>query len=484
MTRPTTLFKQRYFLFCALILAVVVLLWLELRESFPQYRWDAASIKPFKQWYQINWHNQAVGRASVELERTDDQISVIENDFLEGRVQGRRFHFRYIREFNFSNQPPYQLISGKLYTEEPKLEVEASFINDEQLQLEEWRNGKLYQKTLAAVDYTLQDYFYVSSYLERTPQPAKAFQTKILNTRDFVVESTDYELISAKPHQSSVTLQQRHPNEEVSWHQVAGDGSFKIHSFANGMEYVASSRRVTLNPEMQDDLYLNSGVMVDKPLGAANQIQSVTLSLLNGELDWFRHHPAVSVNRENETIQLSTGSQYKATDDELERIASVETKLNPIAKALALEATANMDNDWLKVQKLVGFVYDYLNYQPVPAGFNIDDILRSRVGDCTEYSQLLIEMLAAANIPAREVNGLVYLGDHEKRFGGHVWVEALVDGYWVAVDPTWNLVEVTSTHIPAAMSFDSRETEANARFAFKLEEIHYKAENSKESKRL
>lgn len=93
-------------------------------------------------------------------------------------------------------------------------------------------------------------------------------------------------------------------------------------------------------------------------------------------------------------------------------------------------------------------------------------------------------MLAAANIPAREVNGLVYLGDHEKRFGGHVWVEALVDGYWVAVDPTWNLVEVTSTHIPAAMSFDSRDNEGHARFAFKLEEIHYKDENSKESKRL
>lgn len=488
MTRPTTLFKHRISLLCVLILAVVALLWLGLRESAPQYRWDVSSIKPFKQWYQINWHNQAVGRASVELIERDDQYTVIEDDFLEGRVQGRRFQFRYIREFYFSNQPPYPLIGGKLYTEEPKLQVEAEFVNGAHVTLNETRNGKRYQKTFTAVDYTLKDYFYVSSYLERTPQPAKSIQGKILNTQDFLVETTGYELTKAKPYQSYLTLKQRHPNNEISWHQVADDGSFKLHSFANGMEYVASSRRVTINPEMQDDLYLNSGVVVDKPLGAANQIKSLTLSLLNGELDWFRSHPSVSINLEKDTIQLSSGSKYKASGDEIKRLIngreSVSHKLNPIASTLALETVADIDNDWLKVQKLVSFVYDYLNYQPVPAGFNIDDILRSKVGDCTEYSQLLIEMLAAANIPAREVNGLVYLGDHEKRFGGHVWVEVLVDGYWVAVDPTWNLVEVTSTHIPAAMSFDSRSTEGNKRFAFKLEEIHYKAENSTESKRL
>ena len=486
--RLTTLFKHRFFQLCVLILAVVALLWLGLRESSPHYRWDTATLKPFKQWYQINWHNQAVGRASVELIEQGDQYTVIENDFLEGRVQGRRFQFRYIREFNFSNEAPYQLIGGKLYTEEPKLQVEAEFINGSQMTLVESRNGKRYHKTVAGVDYTLKDYFFVSSYLEKTEHPSKNFQAKRLNTQDFQVEMTDYELIAANPQKSYIALQQRHPNNEISWHRVASDGSYKLHSFANGMEYVASSRQVTLNPEMQDDLYLNSGVVVDKPLGAANQIQSMTLSLLNGELDWFGHHPSVSVNPDKATIQLSTGSKYKASVDEIERItdrrSSFNQKLNPIAKTLALEAINDLDNDWLKVQKLVTLVYDYLNYQPVPAGFNIDDILRSRVGDCTEYSQLLIEMLAAADIPAREVNGLVYLGDHEKRFGGHVWVEALVDGYWIAVDPTWNLVEVTSTHIPAAMSFDSADYNGQQRFAFKLEEIHYKAENSPESKRL
>ena len=251
------------------------------------------------------------------------------------------------------------------------------------------------------------------------------------------------------------------------------------------MQYVASSRQVTLNPEMQSDLYLNSGVSVDKPLGVASRIESITLAVHNGNMDWFNSHPTVTINREQATIALQSGSRYKASDKET--VALIDSdRLNPVARQLALSAIDEADNDWQKVQKLVPFVYDFLNYQPVPAGFNIDDILTNKIGDCTEYAQLLIEMLLAANIPAREVNGLVYLGDQEKRFGGHVWVEVLLDGHWVAVDPTWNLTEVTSTHIPVTMILEQTESNLanDERFAFSLEEIHYKAEQAAETKRL
>ena len=484
MTRLTTLFKHRFFKFCVLLLAVVALLWLGLRETSPDYRWDTATLKPFKQWYQINWHNQAVGRASVELKKKDQQFTVIESDYLEGRVQGRRFQFRYIRELDFSSRAPYELIGGRLYTEEPQLTVESTFSNDEQLQLKEKRNGQLYEKSFTHVEYTLQDYFRIPSLIERGSIPSESFENKTLNTQTFKVETSRYQVLKNKAYQSYIALQQQHTSNEVSWHRMAKDGVYKLHAFANGMEYVASSRRVTLNPEMQSDLYLNSGVVVDKPLGAANQIKSLTLSVQNGELDWFEHHPAVTINAARDTIQLSSGSRYKASSKDMEHFKAGRQSLNPIARTLALQAVADLDSDWQKVQQLVGYVYDYLNYQPVPAGFNIDDILQNKIGDCTEYSQLLIEMLSAANIAAREVNGLVYLGDHEKRFGGHVWVEVLIDDHWVAVDPTWNLLEVTSTHIPVAINLDIESLDTNQRFAFKLEEIHYKSKSKEDSKRL
>ncbi len=486
MTRLTTLFKHRFFQSCVLILAVVALLWLGLRESSPKYRWDLATIEPFKQWYQINWHNQAVGRASVELVEQDNQYTVIEDDFLEGRVQGRRFQFHYTRELYFSNQAPYQLTGGRLNTEEPQLQVETSFVNDEEMRVSEVRNDRRYQKTLPSVDYNLSDYFYVSHQIEQSVLPEHSFEVKTLNTRSYKVETSHYQVLKSQANQPYIALQQRHPSNEVSWHRLSKKGWPKLHAFANGMEYVASSRQVTLNPEMQSDLYLNSGVAVDKPLGSANHIQSLTLGVENGKMGWFENHPAVTVNTEKDTIQLQTGSKYKATGKDLELLQKFEAeRLNPVARELALDVITGSKSDWQKVELLVSFVYDYLNYQPVPAGFNIDDILDNRVGDCTEYAQLLIEMLSAAQIPAREVNGLVYLGDHEKRFGGHVWVEVLVAGHWTAVDPTWNLTEVTSTHIPVAINLDSTDSASTKdRFAFQVQEIHYKSGTAEQTKRL
>ncbi|ACV26814.1 transglutaminase-like domain-containing protein [Kangiella koreensis] len=487
MMRPTTQFKHRSFTFCVLILAVAALLWLGLRESSPKYRYDLATIEPFKQWYQINWHNQAVGRASVELLEQGDQYTVIEDDFMEGRVQGRRFQFRYVRELYFANQAPYELLGGRLYSEEPQLRVETSFINDEELTVTENRNDKSYRKTLPPVDYHLSDYIMVSSLIEQSVSiPAGTFDVKSLNTRSFEVETSHYQVLKPKSSQSYIALQQKHPNNEISWHRLSKEGQPKLHTFSNGMEYVASSRQVTLSPEMQSDLYLNSGVAVDKPLGGANNIQSLTLGLQNGRLDWFEHYPTVTINDDQQTIQLKPGSRYKASSEDIVSIGKGATKrLNPIARELALEAVSKSNNDWQKVETLVSFVYGYLNYQPVPAGFNIDDILDNKIGDCTEYAQLLIEMLSAAQVPAREVNGLVYLGDHEKRFGGHVWVEVLVDGHWIAVDPTWNLTQVTSTHIPVAINLDGADfSKTNDRFAFRVEEIHYKGETTDQTKRL
>ena len=206
MMRLTTLFKHRLFYFCAILLAVVALLWLGLRESSPKYRWDAATIEPFKQWYQINWHNQAVGRASVELLDKGDHYAVIEDDFLEGRVQGRRFQFRYIRELYFSKKAPYQLTGGRLYSEEPQLTVESSFINDGKIKISESRNDETYQKELPPVAYTLSDYFLVPHHIEKAKEqnslPVEAFEVKTLNAQKFKAETSKYQVLKTKPNQN------------------------------------------------------------------------------------------------------------------------------------------------------------------------------------------------------------------------------------------------------------------------------------------
>jgi len=53
----------------------------------------------------------------------------------------------------------------------------------------------------------------------------------------------------------------------------------------------------------------------------------------------------------------------------------------------------------------------------------------------------------AAGVPAREVSGLMYMGDDVRAFGAHAWNEVVLDGRWVPVDPTWNETELDAAHV-------------------------------------
>jgi hypothetical protein len=52
----------------------------------------------------------------------------------------------------------------------------------------------------------------------------------------------------------------------------------------------------------------------------------------------------------------------------------------------------------------------------------------------------------AAKIPTRVVNGVVYSKNHQG-FLYHTWAESLVDGRWMAIDPTLRQIPADATHI-------------------------------------
>ena len=76
--------------------------------------------------------------------------------------------------------------------------------------------------------------------------------------------------------------------------------------------------------------------------------------------------------------------------------------------------------------------------------------LKTRQGDCTETSDLFTTLARSLGIPAKSIGGLAYTGDELQTFGGHQWNEVLLDGEWVAVDPTWDQVRADVSHIRMA----------------------------------
>jgi transglutaminase-like putative cysteine protease len=72
------------------------------------------------------------------------------------------------------------------------------------------------------------------------------------------------------------------------------------------------------------------------------------------------------------------------------------------------------------------------------------ETLRAGVGDCTEHAALFCALARAAGLPAREAQGVTLRGDGA---GYHAWAEVLIDGRWVAVDPTVDAVGLPAAYI-------------------------------------
>lgn len=89
------------------------------------------------------------------------------------------------------------------------------------------------------------------------------------------------------------------------------------------------------------------------------------------------------------------------------------------------------------VHGIFDFVVNKLDYKKFSdQNRSAKKALNQGAGDCTEYSELMVTLCRAKNIPARIEMGLIL------RYGGeigyHNWVEVFFSQYgWVAFDPTW-----------------------------------------------
>lgn len=122
------------------------------------------------------------------------------------------------------------------------------------------------------------------------------------------------------------------------------------------------------------------------------------------------------------------------------------TPEDPVIKALAAQIDTTEDAykvavQWTYVtdQKLNHIAdkwltpHDFLTGTPDYPG---NPLKGEEVSDCEEQVNTLASLMRAQGVPQEEVR--VALG--EVRFGdeitGHAWVELLIDGHWVALDPT------------------------------------------------
>ena len=113
-----------------------------------------------------------------------------------------------------------------------------------------------------------------------------------------------------------------------------------------------------------------------------------------------------------------------------------------VAKANELAAGSKGAEEIAKA--LASWTFDWLR-DTVEDGGGAVASFKSRNGNCQTHARLYTALARAAGIPTRFVSGLVYLDG--KGFLYHSWAESMLDGRWVAIDPTYDQVPADPTHL-------------------------------------
>lgn len=195
---------------------------------------------------------------------------------------------------------------------------------------------------------------------------------------------------------------------------------------------------------------------VDRPLGPPHRVDALVLRVRGRGVARIRSGPRQEARYDaaTRTLTLRLGraarASVRATPAEI-HAALAETAAYPIrhtmVRTLGEEVAATGTTPREKVAKLLAFVQGFVLDTRDTATLTTLEVLARQEGDCSEHALLFTSLARAAGIPTREVVGVVYRGDGDRRFGWHQWAEVVLDGRWVPVDPMHGQLPVDATHI-------------------------------------
>lgn len=125
-------------------------------------------------------------------------------------------------------------------------------------------------------------------------------------------------------------------------------------------------------------------------------------------------------------------------------VEASDTKIRKAAKRIV----GKEKDAWAAAKKISQWVSEHVESDYGVSADRATDVLRQRKGDCTEHALLAEALMRAAGIPARRVDGLIYVmnTDGVPALYWHEWVEAYV-GQWTQLDPTFAQPVADATHL-------------------------------------
>ncbi len=348
-------------------------------------------------------------------------------------------------------------------------------------------DGKEFQKTIPAIDYTLSDRLSTWTWLRQGAKPGDCIVTNGFNFDDLAIELTRIRLTAKSQtllHGRMVPCQEVEScnvGEKVSALECYDPKTRRmlVATVPGVMDIQVEDEKTAKIVEDAPDLFEKTKIRFDRPVGEPSSITGLILETIGGRDLGLVNQPCQEVRRKEsgEFIlklgKLGPGS-VKADPQEI-AAALKETGNCPIShpkvRELARKAVGDAKSPREKVERLVHFVNHFITYDLNSNPMTVDELIAVRKGKCVDFAALFTTLARAEGIPAREASGLYYTGDRAQLVAGHAWNDVALDGRWVGVDPTADEVELDAMHI----QFDESPVAVAARglTAFHVVKVEY-----------
>jgi hypothetical protein len=418
-------------------------------------------------WFGVYLQGQKIGFAKETVSRVGDPAMGGYRATLDIRMKltamGAKTELEIVQTFEFEDRPPYALRQAVSSESNGQSTKETRFAKtDGGFDVTITAAGMKSSKRIATVDYTLSDLLTPGRWLQRGAKVGDKIVSRSFDFDDLQLDQEVRKLAATKTstadgvsvafHEVEVSF----PKQELSgFERYDQKGHLLSMKLGGVMELRREAEDQARNAEYSADLFVLGTVKIDKPLGDPDEVASLVLEVVGDGGAVLKSGPRQVVSRNpSGTYTCKTGKLHgqpvKATAREIEenRAETIPYPIqHPAVQALLKEAIGDAQTPQEKVERLVRFVTAHITPSYTAQPLTLLDLLKVRKGDCTEYALLFTTLARAAGIPAREVNGLVYMGDAAQAFGPHAWNEVVLDGHWVPVDASCRETEINGTHI-------------------------------------
>ena len=418
-------------------------------------------------WYGVYFQDRKIGFHTSTLKRTGegDDARLVETSRMSMKMTSlkQKAELTSSQRVEFAGRAPYKLLRAEATHSDGKTTQTIRCVaRDGGLDVTILTGKEKHTKRLAALDYTLADSLTTDVWLRGQPKPGDAITTRELDIEELKVNLVTNKFLAAKTSLVAGVKVRYYELESLmhklnlrSLTRTDTKGQLISSKIANLFEIRRETEAQAKNTEYSADVFVLGMVKIDKGVGETTRVRGMVVEIPDKAGTFLKSasRQTVVTGPDGKTL-CKVGKQFatpvKATAEEIKE-ALEETTAYPISSArvqeLARKAVGDAKTPREKVKRLVKFAHDYIRPSLATSMPKLHDLLDRKAGDCKSYALLFNTLARAAGIPARELGGLLYMGDGVKAFGGHAWNEVVLDGYWVPVDASLNESEINATHV-------------------------------------